>query len=129
MDDNNTKTLDKSEFSKAMRDFRVDLKPFEVDSLFNEFDSDKSGEISYDEFIRGVRGTMNAFRKMLVQKAFTIMDKDKSGVIDINDIKGVYNAKFHPDVKAGKRTEEEILGEFLETFETHHSVMTGSYKN
>jgi Ca2+-binding EF-hand superfamily protein len=129
MDDNNTKTLDKDEFNKAMRDFRVDLKPFEVDSLFNEFDSDKSGEISYDEFIRGVRGAMNPFRKMLVQKAFTIMDKDKSGVIDINDIKGVYNAKFHPDVKSGKRTEEEILGEFLETFETHHSVMTGGYKN
>ncbi len=30
---------------------------------------------------------------------------------------GVYNAKLHPDVKAGKKTEDEILGEFLDTFE------------
>lgn len=49
------------------------------------------------------------------------MDKDGNGVLDINDIKGVYNAKFHPDVKAGKKTEDEILGEFLETFEQHYN--------
>lgn len=54
-------------------------------------------------------------------KAFTIMDKDKSGVIDIRDIKGVYNAKKHPEVIAGKKTEDEILFEFLDTFELHHS--------
>jgi hypothetical protein len=97
--------------------------------LFKEFDCDNSGEISYDEFIRGIRGPMNSFRKMLVGKAFNIMDKDKSGVIDINDIKGVYNAKFHPDVKAGKRTEDEILGEFLETFETHHNILKNGVRD
>ena len=65
---------------------------------------------------------MNNFRKQLAQKAFKIMDKDKSGVLDINDIKGVYNAKKHPDVIAGKKSEDEILGEFLDTFEMHYSL-------
>jgi len=37
------------------------------------------------------------------------MDKDKSGEIDINDIRQSYNAKQHPDVKSGKKTEDEIL--------------------
>lgn len=50
------------------------------------------------------------------------MDKDKSGTLNIDDIKGVYNAKFHPDVKAGKKSEEDILGEFLDTFELHYSL-------
>jgi len=72
---------------------------------------------------------MNSFRKALAARAFKIMDKDQSGVIDINDIKGVYNAKFHPDVKSGKKSEEEVLGEFLETFETHHSTMNNNPKN
>lgn len=58
-------------------------------------------------------------------QAFNILDKDKSGVLELSDIKGVYNAKFHPDVKAGKRTEDEILGEFLETFEQHHALLSG----
>lgn len=60
---------------------------------------------------------MNNFRRNLCEKAFRIMDRDKSGVLNIDDIKGVYNAKFHPDVKQGKKTEEEVLGEFLDTFE------------
>ena len=64
---------------------------------------------------------MNSYRRNFAEKAFRIMDKDKSGVLNIDDIKGVYNAKFHPDVKAGKKTEEEVLGEFLDTFEMHYA--------
>ena len=37
------------------------------------------------------------------------MDADKSGVIEINDIKSKYNGKKHPDVISGKRTEESVL--------------------
>lgn len=65
---------------------------------------------------------MNQFRVKIVKQAFNKIDADGSGVLDLNDIKGVYNAKFHPDVKAGKKTEDEVLGEFLETFEMHHSL-------
>ena len=65
---------------------------------------------------------MNGFRRSIAERAFKIMDKDKSGVLDIEDIKGVYNGKFHPDVKAGKKTEEDVLGEFLDTFELHYSL-------
>lgn len=49
------------------------------------------------------------------------MDKDGNGYIDINDIKGVYTADKHPEVISGKKTEQQILQEFLETFEMHHS--------
>lgn len=53
------------------------------------------------------------------------MDSDKSGVLDINDIRQTYNAKQHPDVKSGKKTEDEILNEFLDTFEDHFCDMKG----
>jgi Ca2+-binding EF-hand superfamily protein len=49
---------------------------------------------------------MNQNRKKFVAQAFKKLDKDGSGSIDINDIKGVYNAKKHPDVVSGKKTEE-----------------------
>lgn len=129
MDDDNSKNLDMAEFQKAMKDFRVDLKPVEIDLMFKEFDRDGSQRIDYDEFVRGIRGPMNALRQALAMKAFAIMDRDKSGVIELSDIKGVYNGKFHPDVKSGKKTEDEVLMEFLETFETHHSIMTGNAKD
>lgn len=53
--------------------------------------------------------------------AFKKLDKDGSGEIDLTDIKGVFNAKKHPDVLSGKTTEDEVLGEFLDTFEAHYA--------
>jgi len=44
-------------------------------------------------------------------------------------LKGVYNAKNHPDVKLGKKTEEEVLSEFLDTFELHYSLSHPESKN
>lgn len=31
----------------------------------------------------------------------------------------MYEAKAHPDVRSGKRSEQEVLAEFLDTFELH----------
>lgn len=123
MDDDNSKSLDIYEFTKAIKDFRINVPEADLQLLFNAFDRDRNGTVDYDEFVRGVRGPMNAFRKSLVAQAFGKLDSDKSGVIEINDIRGVYNGKNHPDVRAGKKTEEEILLEFLDTFEMHHNVV------
>jgi len=63
------------------------------------------GEISYDELMAAVTGELNPIRREIVIKAFNKLDRDGSGVIDMRDIEGVYNAKQHPDVKAGRKTE------------------------
>jgi calcyphosin len=120
-DDDRSGNLGMEEFQKAIHDFRVGLRPEQSAKLFGVFDRDGSGTIDYDEFLRGVRGAMNDFRKALAMKAFAIMDKDGSGQLEIDDIRQRYNAKMHPDVKAGKKTEDEILYEFMDTFEQHHS--------
>jgi calcyphosin len=62
MDDNNSGTIDMSEFKKAVKDFRLELNEQEIQQVFSAFDRDGSGEIDYDEFVRGVRGPMNPFR-------------------------------------------------------------------
>ena len=69
---------------------------------------------------------MNKTREAIAKRFFNIMDKDGSGELDINDIRQNFNAKQHPDVKAGKKTEDEILGEFLDTFEDHFADIKGN---
>jgi Ca2+-binding EF-hand superfamily protein len=120
-DDDGSKDLGPEEFKKAIHDFRVGLNEKDTMRLFKIFDRSGDGAINYDEFLRGVRGEMNDFRKRLAERAFKVMDKDGSGILELSDIKQSYNAKMHPDVKAGKKTEDEILFEFLDTFEAHHS--------
>jgi len=124
-DDDNSKSLDLDEFGKAMHDFRIGLSAKQIIAAFGIFDRDGNGSITFDEFLRAIRGEMNDMRKALCKKAYTIMDTDKSGELDINDIRQTYNAKQHPDVKSGKKTEDEILGEFLDTFEDAFCNMKG----
>ena len=42
--------------------------------------------------------------------------KDNTGKITISDLRGVYTAKYHPKFISGKMTEDEVFGEFLQTF-------------
>ena len=122
MDDNNSKTLDFSEFSKAIKDYRINVEGSNIKRVFSLFDRDGNGEINYDEFLRSIVGGMNEKRKAIVTLAFKKFDQDGNGFIDIDDLKGRYNAKNHPDVKMGKKTEEDVLYEFLDTFEQHYAL-------
>ena len=126
MDDNNSGTLDMYEFKKGIRDFQVDIPEADIENLFKAFDLNGNGDIDFDEFIRVVVGPMNQFRTQLVRKAFQKIDYNGDGVLTVADIKGKYDASKHPDVKSGKKTEDEVLKEFLETFEMHHNVMHGA---
>lgn len=73
-----------------------------------------------------IRGELSEKRQALVEQAYRKIDRDNSGVLDINDIKDSYNASKHPDVICGKKTADQILVEFLETFETHHNLLNGT---
>jgi hypothetical protein len=42
-------------------------------------------------------------RKKVVLLAIDTLDTDRSGVMEINEIKYLYNAKNHPDIKGGKK--------------------------
>lgn len=43
------------------------------------YDIDNDGNVSYEEFIRGLRDPLNERRLNIVVKAFQQMDKDGSG--------------------------------------------------
>ncbi len=108
-DDNNNGHIDIAEFTKVINEHKLGWSKEQIKAVFDSFDDDKSGGISYDEFIVKVRGQLNERRTSIVLQAFQILDADKSGVVEYNDIAAKYNASKHPDVISGKRTAESVL--------------------
>lgn len=66
MDDDNSKSLDKNEFKKAVRDFKIEIPEEYSDIIFNAFDLNRDGTIDYDEFLRIIRGDLTPPRLALV---------------------------------------------------------------
>ena len=122
-DDNDSKTLTLPEFIKFCHDYRMPLSGNEINNLFEEFDTNKNGEINYEEFVSAFVGEMNERRKQLITILFETFDKNKKGVIDLDDIRNSYNPNNHPDVVSGKKTEDEILAEFLDFLQYHFSLL------
>mmetsp|Transcript_25978 Transcript_25978/g.61307 ORF Transcript_25978/g.61307 Transcript_25978/m.61307 type:complete len:298 (+) Transcript_25978:24-917(+) len=116
-DFNGNKKLDREEFEEAMQFAGLFLSTAETSALFSKFDKDGDGNISYDEFLAGLRGGLSERRKAMVARCFSVMDRDGSGAVTVGDLAGIYNTSKHPDVMAGKITEEQALERFLEGFE------------
>ncbi len=75
-----------------------------------------AGWVDVHEVIRGIRGRMVRSRAEAVHSAFSKMDVHKTGYVEWNDIAVLFKPTGHPDVIGGKRTEEKVRSEFLDTF-------------
>lgn len=91
MDTNGNKALDVSEFEQALGAFGLFPKKVELQALMKYYDINKDGNISYEEFLSGLKDEMNERRTNMVCKAFASLDVDQSGVITVSDIQNIYD--------------------------------------
>jgi len=119
MDDSNDKALTFLEFKYGLKNYGItDMADKDLQTCFNYFDRDDSQCVNFDEFIRGVRGKLNQRRTDLIGKAFDKLDKTGNGVVELNDLQGVYNGSMHPAVLAGQKSEDDILRDFMTQWDT-----------
>ena len=109
MDGNNQ--LDKDEFKYGLQDWGVKISNSERDILMKWMDKNSDGVISFDEFLIALKGGLSETRMGVVKQAFDKFDNVKSGVITIDDLRGVYTA----EPQDGK-TSDEIFEDFLNGF-------------
>ena len=119
MDRNGNKSLSPVEFKYAMRDYGLTLSEIEVTQIVKHFDTNKDGQLSFDEFLRAIRGALNDRRLNMVHQAYRVLDKDGSGQVTIDDIRMAYDVSFHPDFQSGRKTRDEVLADFTTVWETH----------
>jgi len=53
----------------------------------------------------------------MIQKVFAMLDKDRSAQITFSDVANIYDVSMHPDFLARKKTKDEIVREFLNSFD------------
>ena len=119
MDRNRNGSLSPVEFKYAMRDYGLTLSEIEVTQIVKHFDTNKDGQLSFDEFLRAIRGSLNPRRLDMVHQAYAVLDKDGSGQVTIDDIRIAYDVSFHPDFQSGRKTADEVLSDFMTVWETH----------
>jgi len=87
IDTDKSGTLSKEELkiglAKFLRVFNLELSRAEFEKIFAAFDKDGDGTLSYNEFIRGVRGDMNDRREALVKlvSSFAVKKKEEKEVL------------------------------------------------
>ena len=119
MDRNGGGSVDPVEFKYAMRDYGCDLSEIEITQIMKHFDTNKDGKLSFDEFMRAIRGDMNERRTNMVHQAYAVLDKDGSGQVTIKDIEIAYDVSFHPDFQSGTKSAHQVLLDFMSVWETH----------
>jgi Ca2+-binding EF-hand superfamily protein len=62
----------------------------------------------------------------MVEKAFGIMDVNQNGVINYDDLKDVYDVSCNKDFIEGRKSKEQILDEFIDTFEGSQGKKDGT---
>jgi len=123
MDENSTKIISFNDFEKLFKVYRYDLSENEINNLFNYFDKEGNGYIKCEEFINELCGSLNQFRKETLKQVFEKLDQKEKGFITVGTIRHEYNPKGNPLVRQGKRSEDEILAEFLDVLEYHFNLL------
>ena len=123
VDENSTKEISFDEFEKIFKTYRYDLSETEINNLFNYFDKEGNGYIKYEEFLNELCNNLNQFRKDILKQVFNKIDEKEKGFITVGIIRHEYNPKGNPLVRQGKRSEDEILAEFLDVLEYHFNLL------
>jgi len=116
IDEKNSYIVSRPDFEKALAHCELFLNTQEVDNLVSHYDMANSGSMMYEEFLTGLRGTLNHRRRGIVQ---TIYNSICSGAADTNvgTAQQHFDARGHPDVQSGAVNAEDIHYQFLEIFD------------
>ena len=117
MDDNHSLSLSESEVQTGLADCGITLSNSESRRLIKELDTSGDGLIDMTEFLKALRGPLPKCRKLVIDKAWKALDKTGDGKITIDDVRLAYDASRNPLVLQGKKTEDEVLLDFLHTFD------------
>lgn len=111
-----------------MLDFKLDLEEQDIDHIFKTFDKNNDNTLDINEFMDLVLGELTGNREAVVSQAFDKIDNRQMGFVPYAKVRELFDGKKHPDVCNGRKTEQEIITDFLEIYEMHHNTFNDYQK-
>lgn len=111
--------INKDEFLSGLRDIGILFPKVDSEILVQYFDKDIDGSVNFEEFLICIRNKPSEKRQEIITFAFKKFDKEGNGLVDVRDLKGVFNAKSHPKVQIGEITEDQVFDQFMRNFNDH----------
>lgn len=109
--------LSRDEFIEGL--CTLGLPAHEAEFVYAAFD-DGSGMINSEDFVYLVKGGLNERRKKVVHEAFRSLDRSGDGMITLDDLEKAFDVAKAVEVMSGAKTKQEMMAEFLDTFDTIH---------
>ena len=116
-----TKELNFQDFFEILNNLNLHITEKDAKLLFSDFS--ENSKINYGKFLSAlIDNSLNERRQNIVKEAFQRIDTENCGIVNLSDVKSLFNSKNSPLVKEGYVTEEEFYNNFMETFQTHHNI-------
>lgn len=103
--------LDESDFRWGLQNGNIFLNQEELVFLVKSYE--KKGGVAYKEMLTDLRGTMNQNRVNSVIDAYKRVQKVVGNNVTLEALGKMYDAKKHPEVLSGKKTDREAFQEFI----------------
>ena len=124
LDVNFTKILNLKDFKNLLlKTFRFDFEEIEIQNLFNYLDKERKGEINYEDFINELVGEVNNNRRKILKLVYDKINEDNENYITVGQMRNLYNAKENPLVRQKKKSEDEMMAEFMDFIEYHFNLL------
>ena len=114
--------VNKDDFLFGLRESGINLPKEDQDVILSFFEKDQDGMINFSEFLVALRGKPNDRRQAIIDKAFLKVDQEGNGMIDVTEIRQVYNCSKHPKVVSAEMSEEQVFAMFLKNFNDRNNL-------
>jgi len=118
-DTDGDKSLSIAEFKATLESLNIEMTADTVE-LFDDIDANGDGKVTLNEFLKELYGAVSEERKQMLEAVFAKLDKDGSGAITYNEVKLVYNVKYHPnfgkEIDGVKWDEEKVFSMWCQSF-------------
>ena len=121
----NYKGISIEDLNNIFQDMRVNISLNDLKILFNVLNQNSNqnnGTISFGQLINLIEGNLQERRKLYIVGMFANIDAEKKGEVSIQALKNMYNAKYHPDVLNGTKSQEDAFEQFCYSLDLYCEV-------